>query len=222
MKINYIAQSGFIIEDGRIRISIDAWLNNPVNSITIDSIPKVDHVFITDDHGDHDLNTGINLAKRDDATFHSCGDITTHAANEGVKKVERASIGGFYKSGDIEVCLVRADHTSNIGIPVGFIIKLANLTIYHMGDTGYFTGLDILSSLYKIDVLFVPIGSRYTMGPPEASYAVKDINAKYVIPMHYNTFDAIKQDPEYFKELCKAKGSTSEILIMNPKDIIDI
>lgn len=222
MKIHFIAQSGFIVEQDDQRICIDIWSQNPVNPINLENIPKIDHVLITHDHKDHDLNFGIEIAKRDNATFHSSIDITEYAVEKGVQNVESANIGGSYKSGKLEVVLVHAEHTSDIGIPVGFIIKIGERTLYHMGDTGYFRRFDLLAEIYEIDILFVPIGSRYTMGPVEASYAVKDIKPEFVIPMHYNTFDAIKQDPGYFKELSIEKSPESEVIIMSPGETFDI
>jgi len=222
MKIQFIAQSGFIIEEANQNICIDLWLSNPLSPITIDKVPKMDHVFITHDHKDHDLPSGIEIAKRDAAIFHSSYDIALYAAESGVKNVERASIGGTYKSGGIEVTLVHAEHTSNIGIPVGFIIKIGDRVLYHMGDTGYFKGFDFLAEVYNIDTLFIPIGSRYTMGPIEASYAVRDIKPKFVIPMHYNTSDAIKQDPEYFKSFCAEKYKDANVVIFKPGELKEL
>jgi L-ascorbate metabolism protein UlaG (beta-lactamase superfamily) len=222
MKVHFVAQSGFIIEYISQKISIDLWANNPINPISLDKVPKIDHVFVTHDHGDHDLNFGMEIAKRDNATFHSSYEITYHASKNGVIKMESANIGGQYKSGKIEVILTHADHSSDTGIPVGFIIKIGDRTLYHMGDTAYFKGLDFLAGLYKIDTLFIPIGSRYTMGPIEASYAVRDINPKVVIPMHYNTTESIKQDPNIFADLCKEGSPGSKVVIFEPGEVKEI
>jgi L-ascorbate metabolism protein UlaG (beta-lactamase superfamily) len=216
MQIKFIAQSGFIIDiDNSKRICIDLWLQNPVHPIKLADVPKMDYVFITHDHGDHDMKSGIEIAKRDNATLYANNDILTLATNEGVQKVERMAIGGLIKSGNIEVAQVQAFHTSNTGIPVGFIIKTGSHVIYHMGDTGYFSTLKEIREIYKPDILMIPIGSRYTMGPLEASFAVRDIKPKYVIPMHYNTSSAIQQDPEEFKKLVLDKVSV-EVIIMKP------
>ncbi len=216
MKVHFIAQSGFIIEYLNQRIAIDLWAKNPVNPISLHQVPKINHVFVTHDHGDHDVPFAIEIAKRDNATFHSSYEITYRAFKSGVQKMESANIGGPYKSGEIEVVLTHAEHSSDTGIPVGFIIKIGDRTLYHMGDTAYFKGLDFLSELYKIDTLFIPIGSRYTMGPVEASYAVRDISPKWVIPMHYNTADSIKQDPNIFITLCKERAPGAQVIVFNP------
>jgi L-ascorbate metabolism protein UlaG (beta-lactamase superfamily) len=47
-----------------------------------------------------------------------------------------------------------------------------------------------------IDLAILPIGDNFTMGPDDALRAVKLIDPKQVIPIHYNTFDVIKQDPQ--------------------------
>lgn len=222
MKVHFVAQSGFIIEYMDQRIAIDLWSDNPVNPVSLDKVPKIDHVFVSHDHGDHDVKFGIEIAKRDNATFHSSYEITYRALKEGVLKIESANIGGPYKSGEIEVVLTHAEHSSDTGIPVGFIIKIADRTLYHMGDTAYFKGLDFLGELYKPDTLFIPIGSRYTMGPIEASYAVRDIHPKWVVPMHYNTTESIKQDPTVFVDQCKETSPHSHVIIFNPGEVKEI
>jgi len=222
MNIKFIAQSGFILEDGNERLCIDLWLNNPVNTIKIEEVPTMNYVFVTHDHKDHDMQTGIEIAKRDNAIFFANVDITKLASQKGVQKVERQNIGGTIISGNIEVAQVKAEHNSDTGIPIGFIIKFANHTIYHMGDTGYFKGLDVLSEIYNIDILMVPIGSRYTMDSIEASYVVKDIKPKLVIPMHYNTSVHIQQNPEIFKSLTLSKYPLTNVAIMKPGETIVI
>jgi len=222
MKITYIAQASFIIENEDEMFCIDLWLNNPVYNLEMTDVPKMDYVFVTHDHRDHDMASGIEIAKRDGATFFSNSDIVTLASQKGVEKVERMGVGGTIKSGDLEVTQVHAEHTSDTGIPVGFIIKTGKFVIYHPGDTGYFKGLDFLAEIHKINVYMVPIGSRYTMGPIEASYAVNDIKPDYVIPMHYNTSPAVKQDPNYFKKLVNDKTPKTEVIIMEPGEEIEI
>ncbi len=219
MKITYIAHSGFLVEDSETVLAIDVWAKNPLHPVDSQAIPRLDHVFVTHDHPDHDLAFGIELAQRDGATFHSVLDIASYTNEQGVQNVEHANIGGPYASGKIEVVLVHAEHTSNIGIPVGFILRLGGRCLYHMGDTGYFKGFDTLAELYRIDTLLIPIGGRFTMGPKEAALAVGDMKPKYVIPMHYNTFDAIKQDPMEFQALCRKQSPDSQVIILKPGEV---
>ena len=61
----------------------------------------------------------------------------------------------------------------------------------------------------------LPIGDNYTMGPEDAALAAKWPGAKHVIPIHYNTWPVIAQDPEEFKKLCEA-ASDAKVSIVQP------
>ena len=64
-----------------------------------------------------------------------------------------------------------------------------------MGDTSLFSDLKLIAELYRPEILFVPIGDRYTMNPKEAAMATSWIKPKVVVPMHYGTFPFLVQDP---------------------------
>jgi L-ascorbate metabolism protein UlaG (beta-lactamase superfamily) len=70
--------------------------------------------------------------------------------------------------------------------------------VYHAGDTGLFADMQLLKG-EELDAALLPIGDFYTMGPADAVKAVDMIRPKLAIPMHFNTFPAIKQDPVKFK-----------------------
>jgi L-ascorbate metabolism protein UlaG (beta-lactamase superfamily) len=95
------------------------------------------------------------------------------------------------------------------------VIHGSDATIYHAGDTALFSDMKLIGQLYKPDVALLPIGSLFTMAPLEAAIAVSLIKPKVVIPMHYNTFDAIKQDPKQFEKLVRAKARGVKVVILN-------
>ena len=66
--------------------------------------------------------------------------------------------------------------------------------------------------IYSPDIALLPVGSVYTMDINEAVTAAKWLNAKKVIPMHYNTFDAIKVNIEELKTKLSAQGIECKIL----------
>lgn len=71
-----------------------------------------------------------------------------------------------------------------------YIINYIYNRIYHAGDTNVFTDMNLINELYSPDVLMIPIGGRFTMGPKEAAFAINKFfsSASAVIPMHYATF----------------------------------
>ena len=91
--------------------------------------------------------------------------------------------------------------TLYMGEPAGFILQAEGKTIYHAGDTSNFGDMALFGEAFDIDIAFLPIGDNFTMGPHEAASAAKRLRAKQVVPIHYNTFPVIKQDPEAFVQL---------------------
>ncbi len=87
-------------------------------------------------------------------------------------------------------------HEKNLG--VGYVITVNKVTIYHPGDTDF---IHEMKSLGKIDVALLPIGGHFTMDYKEAATAANAIKPKIAVPMHYNSNDKIKADPEDFKKL---------------------
>jgi L-ascorbate metabolism protein UlaG (beta-lactamase superfamily) len=56
--------------------------------------------------------------------------------------------------------------------------------------------------LYKPDIACLPIGDHFTMGPREATYAIRLLGVKHVIPMHYGTFPVLTGTPEALRAEC--------------------
>ena len=83
--------------------------------------------------------------------------------------------------------------------------------LYHAGDTALLTDMQLLRG--KVDVALLPIGDNFTMGPEDAAQAVDFIRPKVVIPIHYNTFDLIAQDPKAFQAQV---GELAKVEIVQP------
>ena len=72
-----------------------------------------------------------------------------------------------------------------------------------------------------IDLAILPIGDNFTMGPEDALRAVKLIEPKRVVPIHYNTFDVIKQDPHAWAARVE-KETAAKVAVMKPGDTIEV
>jgi L-ascorbate metabolism protein UlaG (beta-lactamase superfamily) len=57
-----------------------------------------------------------------------------------------------------------------------------------------------LGNKFHIDLAFLPIGDNFTMGIDDAVEAAVLLNADRYVPIHYNTFPVIKQDPQKFAD----------------------
>ena len=72
-----------------------------------------------------------------------------------------------------------------------------------------------------IDLAILPIGDNFTMGPDDALRAIKFIEPKQVVPIHYNTFELIKQDPQKWAARVE-KETSAKVIVMRPGDSIEL
>lgn len=231
MKIEYLGHSAFRITSSKT-IIIDPYLNkNPKASIKANDIKKADIVLVTHGHGDH-LGDSLEICKNTGAVFVAIHELTLYAQENGILKTEGMNMGGTIEIDGIKITAVRADHSACINVTdkggysggnsIGFVLRDGSKSVYHSGDTGLFKDMKLIGELYKPDVALLPIGSRYTMGPKEASYAAKYLKSKIVIPMHYNTTPLIRQNPNDLKLFVKELELDTEVKILDPGDYFEI
>ncbi len=210
MKIQYLGHSGISIEDN-LTILIDPWLNdNPLAKIKAESLTKVDCIVATHNHFDH-VNDIPIIAKNTGATVISIVETAEDLSTKGCEKTIGCNIGGRVKLENFELLFTQAFHsmTSN---PSGVIIFFNNKTIFHAGDTGVFGDMKLIGEMYPIDLAFLPVGGYFTMGPQEANMAIQLLKPNMVVPIHYNTFDVIKQKID--QEL--VRNTKSKLIILQP------
>lgn len=207
MKISYHGHSVVLIEsaDGT-RIIIDPFITgNSLTDLVAEDV-SVDYILITHGHNDH-VGDMIEIGKRCGATIVAVPEITHFAEKQGIKNTHGMNIGGAYEFPFGRVKMVFAQHSSGyelgdemlyMGEPAGFVLTIDGKTIYHAGDTAYFSDLGLVKEEAIIDVAFLPIGDNFTMGPKDAVKASARIGAKRVVPIHYNTFPVIQQNGEAF------------------------
>jgi L-ascorbate metabolism protein UlaG (beta-lactamase superfamily) len=72
-----------------------------------------------------------------------------------------------------------------------------------------------------VDLAALPIGDNFTMGPEDAVTAAQFVKAKRVIPIHYNTFPPIRQDPEAFVQMLQ-DAADIEGIVLKPGDSYEL
>ena len=225
IKITWYGHACFLVDTGEARILIDPFITgNPQSPVKADDV-AADHILVSHGHADH-LGDAVDIAKRTGATVISNFEIQTWVSNQGVQKAHPLHIGGGYNFPWGRVKLTIAHHGSALpdgsygGNPCGFLLYIQGKKIYHACDTGLFYDMKLIGE-EGIDVAILPIGDNFTMGPDDALRAVKLIQPAKVIPIHYNTFDVIKQDPNAWAERVKAETS-AEPIVMKPGESIQL
>jgi L-ascorbate metabolism protein UlaG (beta-lactamase superfamily) len=188
------------------RIMIDPWLNeNPVADIGTDGVGELDFILVSHGHFDH-FADAIPLARATGATIVSTFEIVSFCQSQGVENVHPQHIGGGHRFPFGYAKMTPALHGGQVAgdeegtfttVPGGWWLDLEEGgRVYHAGDTALLMEMQLLKG--RVDTALLPIGDNFTMGPEDAVRAVEFIEPKVVIPMHYNTFDVIRQDPHEF------------------------
>ncbi len=216
--IRYLGHSGFEISLRGAVILIDPFfgtgLTDQIRITTLKPtlIKKADLILLTHEHKDHsDPNIIRELAERTAAIV-----IGPKQTIELIELNERqkvsVEVGDMFQIKGVDISVVKASHPQS-RYPVGYIIN-DKVKIYHAGDTYQFNEmLDI-----NVDYALIPIGGSYTMDVIDAANATKLFRAKYIIPMHYNTFEKITQDVKDFAR----RVTRGKVIVMKPDDSIQI
>lgn len=220
VKVTWFGHAAFGLEINEHRILIDPFLSdNPTASVNADKV-EADFIVVSHGHGDHVGDT-IAIAKRTGATVISNFEIINWLAQQGVAqdKVHPQHIGGGFTYPFGYLKLTIAHHGSGLpdgsygGNPAGLLFTTpGGKGIYFACDTGLFYGMKLIGE-EGIDLAVLPIGDNFTMGPDDALRAVKLIEPKTVIPVHYDTWDLIAQDPKAWAERVHAETSTTCVII---------
>lgn len=227
MKLTFHGHSTVMIETNGKKILIDPFINGNSQSDLNAETVECDVILLTHGHNDHVGDT-VEIAKRNDALVVATADLATYLGWQGLN-VHPMNLGGAREFDFGKVKLTQAFHSSHYteedtkniiytGMPAGILFTAEGKTVYHLGDTGLFSDLKMIGEMNEIDLAFVPIGDNFTMGPEDAAIASKWIGAKTVVPIHYNTFPVIEQDPTTFTE--KLEGVEGKIL--NPGESITL
>lgn len=196
-------------------IIVDPWLNgNPFIPEHLKKFDDTNLFLVTHGHDDHfDLEI-LDYVKNSSTKIIANSMVRWYLIENNcpMKAIEPMNIGGTIELMDVKITMVNGFHVSHItinenkaGYPhhsVGFIIHLSDGTrIYFAGDTCVFGDMKLIGEIYKPTIAVLPIGDRYTMGPLEASHAIRLLNVKQVIPFHYGTFPQLAGNPETLKQL---------------------
>lgn len=244
-QLTWYGQSAFkIVTPAGNVLLLDPWLTNPVydrGKEEAEGLKRVDLILITHGHSDH-VGNAVEIGKKTGAKLVANFDLSAAVVNVlGYPEKQAESdttghIGGQLTllDGEVTVCFVPAWHGSTVqkgdnspavpaGMPTGLVICLRNgPTIYHTGDTGFFSDIARVSDYSKIDIMLVCIGDHFTMGPIHAADAVKLVGPKVAIPMHYGTFPVLTGTPEAFGEELKKRSVKTELRVMKVGETITV
>ncbi|MBW2029454.1 MAG: metal-dependent hydrolase [Deltaproteobacteria bacterium] len=225
VRVTWYSHACTLIEADGARLLVDPFITgNPLAPVKPDEL-EADYILVSHGHPDH-LGDTVDIAKRTGATVISNFEIQSWLGKQGLENLHPQHIGGGFDYPWGRVKLTIAHHGSALpdesygGNPCGFLFYIQGKKIYHACDTGLFYDMKLIGE-EGIDLAILPIGDNFTMGPEDALRAVKLVEPRQVIPIHYDTFEAIKQDPAAWKERVE-KETSSKAAVLKPGDGLDL
>ena len=212
--LTFIGHACFKLEDeGKESLLFDPFLQeNPQAPLSPEQI-KTDYILLSHAHFDH-RGDAYRIAEANGAMIVSTADIAEDAGQQGLSS-HGLNIGGKFNFPFGWVKCTQALHSAGIagGIACGFVVNYGGKNIYFAGDTGLFSDMKLIGELTPLDVALLPIGDNFTMGIDDAVIAASFLQAKTVIPYHYNTWPLINADPQEFKAKAEAKTKSKCVVI---------
>lgn len=222
--IKYLGHSAFYIKSDNFGLLFDPWIsNNPKVNFNYRN-EKVTHIFLSHAHGDHFGET-IEIAKATKAKVVAVFETANFCTKQGINAIG-VGMGAEIKFDFGSVRFFGAIHSNILpngeygGIAGSVFVDIGGKKIFFAGDTALTKDFELIGELYKPEIAMLPIGGHFTMGIDEAVIAAKMLGVQTVIPMHYNTFNAIIADVSDFQSKINAIGKNCQIMNINDEMII--
>ncbi len=215
MALTFIGHSSFFIQLGDKNIVIDPnfarWLfvlkRQRRAGLRIKDLPPIDLVLVTHAHFDHLHRPSLRALAR--ATTRQGGkpiivvpsDVSDLVSDLGYREVFEMDWWENLREGPLTIthtpsrhwgARVLKDHHRGFG---GYVLRAGRESVYHAGDTAYFNGFREIGRRLHPLLALLPIGAynppsfrNVHASPADALQAFLDLDAQWMVPMHYGTF----------------------------------
>lgn len=207
MKFVYYGHACFLLDTGSEKLLFDPFLTGNSQAAITAEEAACDYILLSHAHGDH-FGDAEAIEKRTGAAVVAIPEVLG-LFKDGVKTPYPMNLGGSVRLPFGTVTMTPALHSSGVpgGVACGFLIRFnSGINVYYAGDTALFGDMKLIGARAPIHYAVLPIGDNYTMGPEDAVEAAVFLGARNVIPIHYNTWPVISQDPADFAEKARTAG----------------
>lgn len=217
-KLTWLGHASFAMEIDGTHVLLDPCLRDNPQASCGPEVLAADFILISHGHGDH-VGDAVEIAKRTGALVISNAELCHWFRAQGVSNTHAQHIGGGFHHPFGYVKLTIAHHGSRLpdgsdgGNPAGFLITLKDgKKLYFACDTGLFMDMKLIGE-EGLDLAVLPIGDNFTMGPDDALRAVRFLEPKVVIPMHFDTWPPIVQDAGAWVKRVNAETDAEAVLL---------
>jgi L-ascorbate metabolism protein UlaG (beta-lactamase superfamily) len=244
--VTFIGHASFFIQIGGCNVVIDPnfapWLfvlkrlRKP--GLQVRDLPPVDLILVTHAHFDHlhrpSLRAIVNHTRRKGGTVPAIV-VPTHVldlvSDLGFSEVIELDWWNSCRHGALTVTHVPSRHwgarvlkDSHRGYG-GYVLRDRKHSVYHAGDTAYFSGFREIGKQLSPEVALLPIGAynppafrNVHANPADATQAFLDLNAQWMVPMHYGTFklshEPMDEPLQLLEDEAKRAGIEDRVVVM--------
>jgi L-ascorbate metabolism protein UlaG (beta-lactamase superfamily) len=244
--VTFIGHASFFVQMGGQSVVLDPnfarWLfvlkrlRKP--GLRVSDLPPIDLVLVTHAHFDHlhrpSLRAIVNHTRRSTGLAptivipHHVFDLVSDL---GFEEIIELDWWNHYRHGDLTVTHVPSRHwgarilkDSHRGYG-GYVLRSEKHSVYHAGDTAYFSGFREIGQRLSPEVALLPIGAynpeqfrTVHTSPGDATRAFLDLNSRWMVPMHYGSFrlshEPIDEPLQLLEKEAKKAGIEDRVVVM--------
>jgi len=244
--LTFIGHASFFLQMGGQNVIIDPnfarWLfvlkrlRQP--GVQLRDLPPLDLVLVTHAHFDHlhrpSLRAIVQQARRRRArppiivVPHHVVDLVSDL---GFSDIVELDWWNSHRHGGLTVTHVPSRHwgariikDSHRGYG-GYVLRGGQHSVYHAGDTAYFSGFREIGRRLAPELALLPIGAynppsfrNVHADPADATRAFLDLNARWMVPMHYGTFrlshEPVDEPLQLLEQEARAAGIEDRVMVL--------
>jgi L-ascorbate metabolism protein UlaG (beta-lactamase superfamily) len=244
--VTFIGHASFFVQIGGRSVLIDPnfarWLfvlkrlRRP--GLRVRDLPAIDLVLVTHAHFDHLHRPSLRAIVQNNLRTSGTAPaiiVPTHVsdlvADLGFSEIIELDWWKTSHDGDLSVTHVPSRHwgarilkDSHRGYG-GYVLQAGKHSVYHAGDTAYFAGFREIGRRLSPELALLPIGAynppqfrNVHANPADATRAFLDLNARWMVPMHYGTFrlshEPIDEPLQLLDEEARSHGIEDRVFVL--------
>jgi L-ascorbate metabolism protein UlaG (beta-lactamase superfamily) len=234
LAVTFIGHASFFVQIGGRSAIIDPnfarWLfvlkrlRRP--GLRIAELPAIDVVLVTHAHFDHLHRPSLRAIVQNNLRTHGIAPaiiIPAHVSDLvsdlGFSEIIELDWWKSSRVGNLSITHVPSRHwgarilkDSHRGYG-GFVLKAGKHSVYHAGDTAYFTGFSEIGRAYN-----PPQFRNVHTSPADATKAFLDLKSRWMVPMHYGTFrlshEPVDEPLQLLEQEALSAGTKDRVVVM--------
>src|SRR5271155_2346867 len=244
--VTFIGHSSFFLQIGGQNVVVDPnfarWLfvlkrlRRP--GLRIADLPSIDVVLVTHAHFDHLHRSSLRAIVQNNLRVRGSAPVIivpTHVtdlvSDLGFSEIIELAWWNSTRRGNVSVTHVPSRHwgarilkDAHRGYG-GYVLKAGKHSVYHAGDTAYFAGFREIGRRLSPELALLPIGAynppqfrNVHANPADATRAFLDLNARWMVPMHYGSFrlshEPMDEPLQLLDEEARSAGIEDRVFVM--------